>query len=82
MRHDVEESLPRALPHPRLRHEAPAVVLVLDVDQASVVHATTGALDLGGDVDGPSVPVAQWTRAARLARADGTPYAPGQDPVA
>ncbi|MCU1693638.1 MAG: putative sensor protein [Frankiales bacterium] len=67
---------------PVIRREAPAVVLVLDVRRGAVVHATTGALDLGGDVTGLPVPVADWTQAAQLARPGGVPFAPGTDPVA
>ncbi len=81
MRYETEWTAPAASPHPRLRHEAPAVVLVLDVGTEAVVHATTGALDLGGDVDGPSVSARAWARAAGLARYDGQAFAPGEDPV-
>ncbi|MCW2776321.1 MAG: putative sensor protein [Frankiales bacterium] len=66
---------------PALRREAPAVVLVLDVEHQTVVHATTGALDLGGDVTGLPVPVAEWTRAAELAGPGGEAFRPGEDPV-
>ncbi len=66
---------------PQLRHGAAAVVLVLDVEARTVVHATTGALDLGGDVDGPAVAVERWVQGAQLARPDGTPFGPGEDPV-
>ena len=66
---------------PRLRREAPAVVLVVDVVRGAVVHATTGALDLGGDVEGLSVPVSEWALRAELARPSGERFAPGRDPV-
>ncbi len=74
-----QESVQTTLPP--LRREAPAIVLVLDVRRGAVVHATTGALDLGGDVTGLPVPVAAWARAAQLARPGGVPFDPGTDPV-
>ncbi|MDP9435131.1 MAG: SpoIIE family protein phosphatase [Actinomycetota bacterium] len=63
----------------RLLHQTPVAVLVLDVRERAVLHA--GGLDVGDDVPGLPVPVAAWTRSARLTAPGGTPYADGEDPV-
>ena len=75
-------SLPAAaLPLPRLRSQAPVAVLVIDVRQQAVLHASTSGLDVGGDVTGRPVPVREWTRRARLTAPRGSPYGDGDDPV-
>ena len=65
---------------PRVLHESPASLLLLDLSDGRVVQADAAGLDL---VPGCRLPVgvAAWVRSADLRRADGSGYPPGEDPV-
>ena len=65
---------------PRVLHDSPACVLLLDLSDDAVVQANPAGRDL---VPGRRLPagVADWVSAADLRRTDGTAYDPGDDPV-
>ena len=51
---------------PRVLHNAPAAVLVIDLDRQQVGYADTGAIALTGERVGLPVDVDSWSDAARL----------------
>ena len=65
---------------PRVLHDSPACVLLLDLSDGAVVQANPAGRDL---VPGRRLPavVPDWVAAADLRRTDGSAYAPGDDPV-
>ena len=65
---------------PRVLHDSPACVLLLDLTDDAVVQANPAGRDL---VPGGRLPtsVGEWGAAAGLRRTDGSAYAPGDDPV-
>ena len=65
---------------PRVLHDSPASVLLLDLSDGAVVQANPAGRDL---VPGHALPsgVREWVEAAGLRRTDLSPYAPGDDPV-
>ena len=65
---------------PRVLHESPAAVLLLDLDDACLVQANPAGRALVPAWSLPA-PLADWTGSATLRRADGSAYAPGQDPL-
>jgi PAS domain S-box-containing protein len=79
----LEETSP-ALQHarlPRVLHDSPAAVLLVDVSSASVVQANPAGRDLAPDLGGLPVEVRRWSEQAALRRPDGSAFAAGQDPV-
>jgi PAS domain S-box-containing protein len=66
---------------PRVLHEVPAAVLLVDLDSRAVVHANPAARQLvGASLDLP-VTTAVWSLAARLTGSDGAAYGSGDSPV-
>jgi PAS domain S-box-containing protein len=65
---------------PRVLHDSPASVLLLDLTDDAVVQANPAGRDLVPDRALPAR-VTEWVAAARLRRTDGSPYAAGDDPV-
>ena len=65
---------------PRVLHESPASVLLLDLADDAVVQANPAGREL---VPGQRLPtsVREWVAAADLRRTDGSVYALGDDPV-
>ena len=65
---------------PRVLHDSPACVLLLDLTDDAVVQANPAGREL---VPGRSLPagVQDWIAAAELRRTDASAYAPGDDPV-
>ena len=65
---------------PRVLHDSPACVLLLDLSDGAVVQANPAGREL---VPGRRLPavVPDWVAAADLRRTDGSAYAPGDDPV-
>ncbi|MGZ6793298.1 MAG: PAS domain-containing protein, partial [Mycobacteriales bacterium] len=66
---------------PRVLHDVPAAVLLVDLDSGDVVHANPAARRLvGPEVELP-VKTAAWTLAARLTRTDGHQFGERGSPV-
>ena len=65
---------------PRVLHDSPASVLLLDLADDAVVQANPAGHGL---VPGTGLPVRvrDWVAAADLRRPDGSAYDPGNDPV-
>jgi len=65
---------------PRLLHDAPAAVLLVDLDGGCVVQANAVGRGLAPEQSLPSR-LGEWTRAAGLTAPDGTAFEPGTDPL-
>ena len=73
----------RSLQHhrlPRVLHDSPASVLLVDLDEGCVVQANPPGRELAPGSPLPT-PVEDWVVAAALRRTDGSAYAPGEDPA-
>ena len=66
---------------PRVLHDSPAAVLLVDVVERRVVHANPAGRALTPSLDALPVPVEQWRVAAGLRRSDGLAFLPGEGPV-
>lgn len=83
VRHAVEHSEPSLRRHrlPRVLHDSPAAVLLVDTVARAVVHANPAGRALTPGLPALPAPVEQWREAAALRRADGLPFVPGEGPV-
>lgn len=88
VRRAVDASLDRptlGLRHPRLPrvlHDSPAAVLLVDVATTQVLQANPAGCRLAPDLGALPVQVARWSEQASLVRPDGSPFPAGTDPVA
>ena len=65
---------------PRVLHDSPASVLLLDLQDRLVVQANPAGRGLAPARSLPSA-IAGWVDEAQARRTDGRPYAPGDDPL-
>ncbi len=79
----VEHAEPSLRRHrlPRVLHDSPAAVLLVDTTERQVVQANPAARALTPGLDGLPVPVGAWGEAAALRGLDGTPIVGGSGPV-
>ncbi len=70
----------RAHALPRVLHDSPAAVLLLDLADSCLVQANPAGRELAPRLGLP-VPVAEWVGTARVRRADGSTHAAGDDPL-
>jgi PAS domain S-box-containing protein len=81
---DALEHPSPALQHdrlPRLLHDSPAAVLLVDVGSARVVQSNDAGRSLAPDLGSLPVEVRRWSESAALRRPDGSDFEPGEDPV-
>ena len=64
----------------RVRHDAPAAVVLVDVQQHLVVQGNAAARQLAPDLALP-VPSGEWAERTGLRMLEGTPFAPGDSPL-
>ena len=77
---DGSRGVLRARALPRVLHDSPAAVLLLDLVHDCVVQANPAGRELAPALGLPA-PVAEWVAAARAVRADRSAYADGDDPL-
>ena len=66
---------------PQVLHDAPAAVLVIDLDRQQVVYANAAAIALTGERVGLPVDVDAWSDAAGLTDLGGQPMSATTSPL-
>lgn len=79
----VEHAAPVLRHHrlPRVLHDSPAAVLLVEAGSGCVVQANAAGRALTPSLDALPAPVDAWSAAAALRRPDGQAFAPGDGPV-